>query len=194
MGKTTLAKALQEILAEPYFLMGIDMYWFTMPESQIDLLKVDPEFYKWIEEEEDGQKWFRIIPGPLLDRLMVGRYYAVAEYLRAGFNVIADDVIWKRLWLEETIKALSGLEVLFIGVHCNDKVSAEREIKRGDRWLGWARGSARYCHRDAVYDLEIDTSFATPEELAQKIKLEMEAGIEMRAFETLKAKLLQPQS
>lgn len=191
-GKTSLGKALQQELKQPYLLMGIDLFWFTMPERQIDLDTVAPEFYTWVEETKDKIPYFRIIPGPILDQIMIARYKAIAAYLEAGLNVIADDVIWKRLWLEECLKSLEPYEVYFIGLFCDERILAEREIQRGDRRTGWARGSQIYAHMDTTYDIKIDNSNLTPEQEAKVISEKLANGLEPKSFAEMRSRLLQP--
>src|SRR6266542_2662389 len=97
-GKTSLALALQDLLPEPYVLLGIDIFWMALPPRQLDLDAVDPEYYCWHLETHEGKKHFVIEPGPILDRLIYARYRATAAYLEAGLNVVADEVLWKREW------------------------------------------------------------------------------------------------
>ncbi len=180
-GKTSLAKAFQSISDETFLLMGIDLFWFTLPPKQTDLQKVEPEYYSWAIEESDGKPVFHILPGPILDQLMIGRYQAIAAYLQLGFNVIADDVIWKRLWLEECLKAIEPYQTFFIHVYCSDEEGSRREQLRGDRYPGWHRGSAYYSNSDAIYDLEIDTSIDCPETCAAKLKAALKDGLKPTA-------------
>ena len=73
-GKTTLAQAFQDLmLPQTYLLQGIDMFWFSLPPKELDLDRVDPEFYSHMSDIYDGKEEFRIVPGPLLDKLMLGR-------------------------------------------------------------------------------------------------------------------------
>jgi chloramphenicol 3-O-phosphotransferase len=37
-GKTTLARALQDLMAAPAVVLGIDMFWFVIPAKQVDLV------------------------------------------------------------------------------------------------------------------------------------------------------------
>jgi chloramphenicol 3-O phosphotransferase len=187
-GKTSLAKALQGLFEETYLLLGIDAFWFSLPPRQLDLDQVDPEYYSWRVDHHDGRDFFEIIPGPILDRAMLGRYRAIRVYLDLGLNVIADDVVWKRDWLIDTLKVLQDYRVFFIGVHVSDEEGARREQVRGDRHIGWNRGSARAAHREAVYDLEVDTSAATPEACAHQIKQALDGGLEPAAFATLRGR------
>jgi chloramphenicol 3-O phosphotransferase len=189
-GKTSLGKALQHELTQPYLLMGIDLFWFTMPEKQIDLDTVDPEFYTWTQETKDNVPYFRIIPGPILDSMMIARYKAIATYLEDGLNVIADDVIWKRLWLEECLKSLSPYEVYFVGLFCDERILAQREIQRGDRRRGWARGSQIYTHMDTSYDLRIDNSDLTPQQEAKLLAEKLTNGLKPQAFAEMRDRLL----
>jgi chloramphenicol 3-O phosphotransferase len=189
-GKTSLAKVLQDLMPTPTLLMGIDLFWFTLPAKQLDLDQVDPQYYHWEIIGEPGQEEFIIQPGPLLTQLMKGRYQAITHFLDLGFNVIADDVIWERPWLEDTLRILTPYRTFFIGVYCADTVSAKREHDRGDRHAGWARGSGHAAHKDAIYDLTIDTSYETPQECALEIKAALDAGLQPTALKQMPARYL----
>ncbi|MBX9723850.1 MAG: hypothetical protein K2X81_20755, partial [Candidatus Obscuribacterales bacterium] len=158
------------ISAEPYFLLGIDLFWFTMPEKEIDLERVSERYYRWCQEESaDGKKYFRIIPGHYLNEIMLARYKSMAAYLDRGLNIIADEVFWSRDWLLEALRVLEPYTCYFIGIDCEDEELSRREVQRGDRYLGWARGSQIYSHKDAIYDLRIDNTNKTAHECAQEI-------------------------
>ncbi|MEU4522957.1 hypothetical protein AB0F52_30140 [Amycolatopsis sp. NPDC024027] len=65
VGKTTLGKALQDVLATPYLLIGIDTVVFALPRRYVNEL--------WTQElcryEYDGDRIARITPLP--------RYHAI---------------------------------------------------------------------------------------------------------------------
>ena len=191
-GKTSLAKAFQDLmLPEIYLLQGIDMFWFSLPPKQLDLDRVDPEFYTHTSLMHDGKEEFRIVPGPQLDKLMLGRYKAMSVYLRQGFNIIADEVVWKRSWLEEAIRDLIDFDAYFVNVYCADSVGEAREKSRGDRHAGWNRCSARYASMDALYDLSLDTGAHCPEECAELLRSALEDGLQPTAFGLMKEKFLE---
>jgi chloramphenicol 3-O phosphotransferase len=48
--------------------------------------------------------------------------------------------------------------VFLAGVFVSDTEGARREIDRGDRHPAWDRGSTRIAHRDAIYDIVVDTT------------------------------------
>lgn len=170
-GKTSMALEFQEIETEPFFLLGIDMFWFSMPQKEIDLERVTPQYYRWCQETSpEGLDYFRILPERLLNESMLARYKAITAYLDRGLNVIADEVLWSRDWLLESLRVFKSYTAYYVGIHCSDEELRRREIQRGDRYLGWARGSQIYAHKDALYDLEIDNTTLTPLECAQRIK------------------------
>lgn len=187
-GKSSLAKCMQALLKEPYLHMGIDTFWMTMPERELNLMTVSADFYTWDEEIIDDRPFLRIVPGPILDRMMVARYEAIAAYLKAGFNVIADDVTWSKTWLLAALKSLRKYRSYFVGVHCDDRVLSHREILRGDRFPGWGRGSQKWVHEHLSYDITIDSSVVDSETLARKIVACVESDYQPHAADDMRSK------
>lgn len=131
-GKTSLALAFQDLAAECWMHIGIDLFWFALPPEQLDLARVRPEYYTWDSAvEADGLEWFTVHPGPILDLAMHSRYRAIRAYLDNGMNVIADDVIWTREWLVDALRVFEGCRVWMVGVHVSDEEGARRELERG---------------------------------------------------------------
>jgi chloramphenicol 3-O phosphotransferase len=61
--------------------------------------------------------------------------------------------------LQSIIRAcLKGLDVLWVGVHCDPVIAAGRELARGDRVTGMAALQADVVHQGVAYDIEVDTS------------------------------------
>jgi chloramphenicol 3-O phosphotransferase len=169
-GKTSLAQAFQELVPECWMHLGIDLFWYAIPQSQLDMQRVRPEYHTWdVVVEADGREWFSLTPGPLLEKAMHARYLATRVYLDEGINVIADDLIWTRDWLVDFLRIFEGYEVWLVGVHVADEEGARREAERGNRLAGVNRGSARAAHADTEYDFEIDTTDALLPELAREL-------------------------
>lgn len=188
-GKTSMSLELQEIMDEPYFLLGIDVFWFTMPQKAIDLERVQADYYQWCEEvTEEGLKYFRILPGHYLNESMLARYKSMAAYLDQGLNVVADEVFWSKDWLLESLEVFASYTSYYVGIFCDDAELSRREIQRGDRYLGWARGSQIYAHKDAIYDLTIDNTKKTPLECAQEIKSFLEGNPDPSAAHRMRQK------
>lgn len=187
-GKTSMSKALQSILAEEYLLMGIDLFWMQLPPKQLDLMTVEPAYYTWSKEIIDNRPFLRIEPADGLNRMMRARYKAIAAYLQEGFNIIADDVTWTKQWLDDALEILAPYEVHFVGVYCEDRVLSHREILRGDRLDGWARGSQKWAHEHLIYDIVLDTTLMTIQESAQKVANYLRAGEKPTAADKMRAR------
>jgi chloramphenicol 3-O phosphotransferase len=85
-----------------------------------------------------------------------------------GNDLIVDDVL-----LDGTVgyaELLAPFRLFRVGVFAPLDVLEARERQRGDRLIGLARWQYDRVHKDAVYDLEIDASAATPAECARLIK------------------------
>jgi chloramphenicol 3-O phosphotransferase len=103
----------------------------------------------------------------------------------AGNNLIVDDVLLERRWLQDAIEALALHEVCFVGVHCPVDIAEERERARSDRMVGTARGQYNQVHAHGVYNVEVDTSILTPEAGAERILEVQRQAPHPSAFERL---------
>jgi len=56
-----------------------------------------------------------------------------------------------------------------VGVTSPLEVLEERELARGDRFLGGARGQYYKVHENVAYDLEVDTHTHSIEEILKEI-------------------------
>ncbi|MEU3958619.1 chloramphenicol phosphotransferase CPT [Streptomyces buecherae] len=147
-GKTRLARSLQEVLPEPWLLMAVDSLIEAIPAS----LRNAGE---GIEFADDGG----VTPGPRFRELEAAWQAGVAAMARAGARVIIDDVfLGGPASQERWRRALTGLDVLWVGVRCAPEVAASRELARGDRLPGMAAAQAQLAHRGVAYDLEVDTT------------------------------------
>jgi len=146
-GKTTLARALQSALADPWLLLGIDLLTWTLPPELVG----SPEGLFVL----DGA----IIRGPTFLALYDGFRSAVAALARSGVDILLDEVMLdgatdQRRW----DGALVGLDVCWIGVRCSPEVAAAREAERASRPTGIAGRQAESVHRNVRYDLELDSA------------------------------------
>jgi chloramphenicol 3-O phosphotransferase len=162
-GKTTLARALQALLPEPWLEIGLDRFVFALPTRYLDQpLWSDVFRYVSIEGDADGR--FRIEVGPVGLRLVDGMHRTVAALAGAGLDVIVDHVLLEPTWLEDCLGRWERFDVLAVGVRCPLDVVIERERARNDRTIGQAEAQFAVVHRGVRYDVEIDTSQMTPAE------------------------------
>jgi chloramphenicol 3-O phosphotransferase len=129
-----------------------------------------------------GPAPFRIETGELGLRLVDGLHRMVASLADAGLSVIVDHVLLEPGWLPDLAARLAGHDVLFVGVRCPLDVVIERERDRKDRTIGQAAAQHDVVHRAGGYDLEVDTSFLSPDDAAGVIADEVARGFPPVAF------------
>ncbi|RPK86042.1 MULTISPECIES: chloramphenicol phosphotransferase CPT [Streptomyces] len=147
-GKSGIVRCLQAELPGPWLAAAIDAFVDALPAS---LRASDAG----IEFAEDGG----VAVGPEFRKLEAAWREGVAAMVRAGAKVIVDDVFLGGPASQEPWrKALTGLDVLWVGVRCESTVAEAREIARGDRPRGMAAAQAETVHLGVEYDLEVDTT------------------------------------
>ncbi|MEQ8483687.1 MAG: hypothetical protein RIB46_04935 [Pseudomonadales bacterium] len=173
-GKTTLAIMLQQLLDDPWQHMALDQFRDGMPGRYRGLNSPDGTpgalGLNVVPTERDGQRITRISFGDHGEQVLRGMRRAIAAFAREGNNVIIDDLLFKPDYLIDYAHALDGLEAWLIGVRCSLDVVNQREALRSGRFPGTATSHFHEIHaHGAEYDLEIDTSDATPRACAEQI-------------------------
>ncbi|MDP6187258.1 MAG: hypothetical protein QF863_08500, partial [Pseudomonadales bacterium] len=85
-------------------------------------------------------------------------------------NVIVDDLLFKRAYLDDYVQVLNADKTWFIGVKCSLDVVHQREARRPGRFPGTAVSHYDQVHaHGAPYDLEVDTSDAKASDIARTI-------------------------
>jgi len=156
-GKTSIVKALQDMLDPPYLDMGIDRFIWMLPKRYLDRPLWDDVLGEAVHS------------GPLGLILFSGMHHAIAAAAEHGSNVIADHVLVEKAWVDECAALFAEMNAYLIGLHCPLEVLEQRERERKNRTLGQARAQFEVVHRDALYDLEVDTSKLSGEACARRI-------------------------
>ncbi|MEP9374485.1 AAA family ATPase [Mesorhizobium sp. KR1-2] len=164
-GKTSIAKALQAMTAEPFLHVQMDTFMEMLPEAYQE----HPEGFAYETVVEDGKQLVVIKTGPVGERALRGMRHAIAAMAEQGNDLIVDDVLLGEA-RREYENLLSRFEFFIVGVFAPLEVLEAREREREDRLIGLARWQFDRVHRDMVYDLEVDTSAASPLECAELIK------------------------
>jgi chloramphenicol 3-O phosphotransferase len=164
-GKSSIAKALQTITAEPFLHVVTDAFLEMLPEA----LWGHPDGIVFEAVQERNKPSVIIKTGPAAERLLQGMRQSVAAMARLGNNLIVDDVLLDGDNAAYQA-ALAGLEVMRVGVFAPLDVLEAREAARGDRMIGLARWQYDRVHKGMAYDLEIDSSRATAPECAEMIR------------------------
>ena len=159
-GKTSIARALQELMPDPWLHVGLDHFEAMQPRKQGQRIHC---FYGQGVEQPDFV--------PVL-------HDAVAGFARMGANVINEHILLERRWLDDLVARYRDLPVLFVGVLCplEELERRERERNRGIQIGQSARQFKQlaYLHDANPYDVTFDTSQRTAADCAAQIKVQLE--------------------
>lgn len=145
-GKSSIAKVIQEVSDIPYLHLSLDMFWDMTPAKISANSKNFPQMRKALAKS----------------------VYALAI---TGHNVVVDIVVAGASSFESISHELRDLKLLTVKVYCPLPVLAEREKARGNRRIGLAESQYTDFHLGIVYDLSVDTSISSSEELGREILL-----------------------
>ena len=156
-GKSSIARALQVLVPVPWLTFGEDVLGAALPRS-------GPNVVLTIGPGGEVQVAAGYRP------LAAAWYRGLAAIAAAGVGLVLDEILLRGAdGQAELAAALTGLDVVWVGVHCAPDVAAAREDARGDRVAGMAVGQAEPVHRGVAYDLEVDTTRTSAEDCARLI-------------------------
>ena len=140
-GKSTLARAIQAQIGEPFLHFSPDLLLFggrVLPGRA---------------DEGGAFAWSALRP-----RLFEGYFRCLPALAGAGNNLVVDFIIETQGQLERLVELLAPFDVFLVGVHCPLPELERRERARGDRGLGDARRDLASVHSFTAYDFEVDSS------------------------------------
>ncbi|UCI20671.1 zeta toxin family protein [Mesorhizobium sp. B2-1-8] len=164
-GKSSIARALQAITAEPFLHVQMDSFLEMLP----DALQHHAEGFSYETIWQNGKPSVVIRTGPTGARTLRGMRHAIAAMAGQGNNLIVDDVLCNGE-ISEYVDLLSAFELHLVGVMAPLEVIEAREELRAGRLAGLARWQYDRLHKGICYDLEVDTSLLTPLECAGRIQ------------------------
>jgi chloramphenicol 3-O phosphotransferase len=140
VGKTAIAQELQRRLAGPWLIAGVDMFWGMLDERQLPM----------------GE--FRT-DSDVMRRITRGWHRAIVALASESNDVIVDDLLIHRWWLEDWRDVLSGLQWWSVLLTASEPDLTEREARRMDRPAGLAMSDlAAGFHVAGDFDLVVDTT------------------------------------
>lgn len=148
-GKSSLAVALQSLLAGPWFLVPVDAINGMRSAAQAG--------------PADG-----IQMADILRRTRRGYHRVVAALASVGNDVIMDYPLTEPWRLADLLVVLRDFEVTLVEVRCDLEEMERRERARGDRPTGLARSQGS-AYAQGSYDLAVDTTRTSPEDCALMI-------------------------
>jgi chloramphenicol 3-O phosphotransferase len=175
-GKTTLAKALQEVLDPPFLHIGIDKIIGMMPEKINNWIGGEaPMGFSWRSAiDQDGKPLQELQVGPFARKVSNSYPEIVALLAEQGHSLIVDDVCLSNEELKRWRDLFSKLRVLYVGIKTSLPELERRELARGNRIPGSARAQFQKISYSSGYDLELDTSGLTTNQCVEIIQRRME--------------------
>lgn len=144
-GKSTLAKALQQTLEEPFWHYSIDHL-------------ISAECPPMARVRAGDFDWKSLRPG-----FFEGFHRSLPAIALAGNNLIVEHIIETEEWRSLLLHLLEGFDVFAVGIHCSLTELERRERERGDRPIGDARRDFESIHSLCQYDLEVNSEVAIGE-------------------------------
>lgn len=171
-GKSTLAKALQLKLPQPFLHVGIDSVIAMMPEKLNDWQggKVDSGFWWNVHVDDDGHQLAYIQMGEYAQKISDLLKPLMLTMLEHGHNVIVDEVCTPKGWLDEWRQVLREYQVVYVGMKASVSTLEMRENLRGNRMIGAARAQNMTVHEGNTYDLELDVDLYSIDECVEQVK------------------------
>lgn len=151
-GKSTLCRALQDRLDQPFWHFSIDHLRDAgiLPTRRI----------------RDGDfAWAAMRPA-----FFDGYHRCLPALAAAGNNVLAEHIVETAAWMSRLLLLLEPFDVFFVGIHCPLPELERRELQRGDRRAGEARQDFAIVHTFGDYDLEIDSTQAVEDNVESVLR------------------------
>lgn len=185
-GKSSIARAVQNTLPGTWINFGVDAAMAMQPAALHPGIGLRPG-----GERPDLE--------PIVAQLYGALFDSIAAYARAGVDVVSDigihDAYSRPLGvLDDAVRRLAGLPVLFVGVVAPIEIIMARRnadprggyYAAGDEVPDPVRLWQDAPHARGTYDLTIDTSEVSPERAAAMIGTMLQTWPENTAFDTLR--------
>ncbi len=167
-GKTTLAKAFQEIMEEPVLYVSNDKFIFMISDRDLKDDSIRP---------------------PIIISLLSAFHRSIPLIGECGYAMIIDHVVEREDWMNEIVINLKEFTTYCVKVNCSVEELERREKERGDRKVGLAKWQSQFIHNFIEYDFEINTETESTKDSANKLKELFYSDIEPTAFNTYRETL-----
>lgn len=158
-GKTTVARALQQVLPGLWLRWSID-----------DLVAATTGAGDGDRSGITFGPAGEVIVGPAFVDALTAWRVGLAAMVRAGADIVLDDVFLDGGRSQDRLRTdLGELDVLWVGVRCDPQIAAAREAARGDRTIGMAAAQAESVHEGVAYDVVVDSGRSDPATCARTI-------------------------
>jgi chloramphenicol 3-O phosphotransferase len=139
-GKSTLCRALQARLDQPFWHFSID---HLRDSGILPTQRIRNGEFAWAD---------------MRPAFFDGYHRCLPALAAAGNNVLAEHIVETAAWMSRLLQLLEPFDAFFVGIHCPLDELLRRERRRGDRREGEARQDFAIVHTFCSYDLEIDST------------------------------------
>ncbi|NVD37425.1 AAA family ATPase [Ensifer sp. HO-A22] len=150
-GKSTLARAVQARLGEPFWHVSID---HLRDSGMVPMERFRRGDFSWKEYRA---------------RFFDGFHRSLVAYASAGNSLLLEHILEEPGWVSDLALMLEPFDVFFVGLHCELDELVRRETLRADRPLGSAADDFHRVHEGQRYDLELRSGQAVEDNAAQLI-------------------------
>ncbi len=182
VGKSRAARAIQRAggARDCWVLAGDHHLLHLCPGDQLMRYSApDDEAGEWWSVPYvDGRVVGRPRAGRRALRLLDGMYRAAVAMTRAGNNVVLEDVVWEPTVAAMAFEALSAVDPFVVRLVCPYTVAVERELARGDRFVGGVAAYASGPELITAVDATVDTGLHDRDAVAQQILTALHAKAE----------------
>jgi chloramphenicol 3-O phosphotransferase len=183
-GKTSVARALQDLYTTPLMLIGFDTFIAMLPKRFIGTGE-EAKLGHFFEEETDksGHPVYEMRIGEYAKRLYLAAAPCVKVVADEGNDIIVDEILYDDWVVEAYLKHLKGYQVHTVAIKCPLEVIEEREKLRVNRKRNHARAQFGVVHEHRIqYDMEFDTSQQSSSEIAEQILAKIKASPTPKPF------------
>jgi chloramphenicol 3-O phosphotransferase len=160
VGKSTLARALQEELLPDHWLhFSVDTIFYCLPRSVV----------RRVDHENDRS---------MVDAkaICTGAYACAGTLLDLAHKVIFDAVILTEKGAQEMLRAFDGFDPLLVELTCSWEEIEKRTLARGDRTLAEAEHGYRNAGGRLGTHHTFDSTSASAEQIAAQLATIMRVG------------------
>jgi chloramphenicol 3-O phosphotransferase len=139
-GKSTLCRALQARLDDPFWHYSIDHF---RGSGVLPWERIDKGDFLWPD---------------MRAAFFEGFHRCLPALAQAGNNLLVEHIVETRAWMSRLVELLEPFDVFFVGLHCPLSELDARERRRGDRRSGEARQDFAVVHTFGAYDIDLDST------------------------------------
>lgn len=150
-GKSTLARAVQAEIDEPFWHVSID---HLRDSGMLPRERFRRGDFDW---KSHRQAFFE------------GFHRSLVAYASAGNNLILEHILEEPKWSSMLAILLQPFDVFFVALHADLDDLVRREALRGDRRIGSAADDFHRIHKGQRYDLELPAGQSAAENAARLI-------------------------